>query len=269
MVINDLTITSLETITGFSKSGDFLFKLDELQNAAINNTQEKVDITGKQGRKLNSLKRNKGVTVTGTNGLISTGLLAADSGADVVEGNATIMWNEIVTVNSSKATISYNAVGTTGAEIESLNILTDNGLLGEKLEQAATVATGKFSYVPATKVISFPSDTADGTRAVVYYKRTIGNTTTVSNNSNNYSAKCTLYVDGIAEDKCNTVYRVQFIIFTADFSGNFNLEMGDNQTAHSFEAESLASGCTSDGRFWDLIIFGENAEDANIVKPVG
>lgn len=267
MIVNELTITSLETITGFSKSGDFLFKLDELQNAAINNTQEKVDVTGKQGRKLNSLKRNKAVTVTGTNGLISTGLLAADSGADVVEGNGTIMYDEILTVDTAKAKTTFKAVGTTGAEICSLNILTENGLMGEKLEQAAAASTGKYAYAPNTREITFSSDVADGTRVVVYYKRTIKDTTKVSNNSNNYSAKCELYIDGIAEDKCNTVYRVQFIIFTADFSGNFNIEMGDNQTVHAFEAEALASGCTSDGRFWDMIIFGANAEDANVVTP--
>ena len=56
----DLTITSLETITAFNvTSGDYLFTLDELQNASIAQTQDKVDMTGKGGRKLNSLKRNK------------------------------------------------------------------------------------------------------------------------------------------------------------------------------------------------------------------
>ena len=263
MRVDNLTITSVETITGFSKNtGDFKFKIDQLQNAAINNTQEKVDITGKQGRILNSLKRNKAVTVTGTNGLISTGLLSADLGADVTEGNATIMWNEILTVAEGKAVTTYKPTGTTGSEIESLYLLNENNLLGEKLEQDAEAASGKFSFTPASKEITFFSDVEDGTRIVVYYKRTITNTTTITNNSNNYSEKCILYIDAIAEDECNTMYRVQFIIFTADFSGDVNLEMGDNQTVHSFEATSLASGCTSDGRFWDMIIFGTDAEDA-------
>ena len=53
MNINDLTITSLETITAFALgTGAYLFTLDELQNATIANTQETSDITGKQGRKL-------------------------------------------------------------------------------------------------------------------------------------------------------------------------------------------------------------------------
>ena len=59
MNINDITITSLETINAFDiVTGAYKFTLDELQNATIAQTQEKTDITGKQGRKLNSLKKN-------------------------------------------------------------------------------------------------------------------------------------------------------------------------------------------------------------------
>ena len=262
-MIPDLAITSLETVTGFSKAGDFLFQLDELQSAAINNTQEKVDITGKQGRKLNSLKRNKAVTVTGTNGLLSLSLMAADAGADVTmnTNGQLYMWWETVAVNGNAATLTYKAVGTEGAEIAAAYVKHENGTLGANLVQAEAAAQGQFAYNAANKQITFDG-LEDGTEVVVYYKRHIPSATIVSNNSNNYSKKCTLYIDALAEDKCNNLYRVQFIIYTADFSGNFNIEMGDNPTVHSFEAEALASGCTSDGKFWDMIIIGETAADA-------
>ena len=48
--VNDITVTSIETITAFDiSSGAFKWVLDELQNATIANTQETTDITGKQG----------------------------------------------------------------------------------------------------------------------------------------------------------------------------------------------------------------------------
>ena len=76
MNVNDLTITSLETIDAFDiVTGAYLFTLDELQNTTIAQTQEKTDITGKQGRKLSSLKKNKSVTISGNNGIVSGGLL--------------------------------------------------------------------------------------------------------------------------------------------------------------------------------------------------
>jgi hypothetical protein len=80
--------------------------------------------------------------------------------------------------------------------------------------------------------------------------------------SDTYSGKCSLYVDAFAEDKCAGVYRIQFYIPKADFNGEFSFEMGDNQTAHAFEAESLAGACGSAGTLWTYTIFGANAADA-------
>ena len=77
----DLTITSLETITAYDVvTGDYKFTLDELQNTSIAQTQDKVDMTGKGGRKLNSLKRNKAVTISGADGMVSGGLLEMQTG---------------------------------------------------------------------------------------------------------------------------------------------------------------------------------------------
>ncbi len=42
----------------------------------------------------------------------------------------------------------------------------------------------------------------------------------------------------------------------------FSFEMGENQTVHAFEAESLAGACGTDGALWTYTIFGANAEDA-------
>ena len=48
MNIDDITITSLETIDAFDiVTGSYLFTLDELQSATIAQSQEKTDITGK------------------------------------------------------------------------------------------------------------------------------------------------------------------------------------------------------------------------------
>ena len=81
MNISDIVITSLETIQCYDVSnGAYLFTLDELQNATISQTEEKTDLTGKKGRKLNTMKRNKAVTVSGSNGMVSFGLLAAQIG---------------------------------------------------------------------------------------------------------------------------------------------------------------------------------------------
>lgn len=262
MNIKDITITSLETISAFDLvTGNYRFTLDELQNATIANTQESTEITGKGGRKLSNLKRNKAVTISGTNGLVSGGLLEAQTGGKFENKATEVMWTDYLTVSGNKTDTKYKAIGTTGAEIEALFIRNADGSVGEELVQASTAGTGKFTYTPGTKALTFHTDVADGTEVIVYYKRRI-KADVLDNESDVYSEKCTLYIDAFGEDKCGNVYRIQFFIPKADFSGEFSLEMGENQTAHAFEAESLAGACGAGGSLWTYTVFGVNTADA-------
>lgn len=263
MNLNDITITALETITAFDiATGNFKFLLDELQNATISQTQEKTNITGKHGRTISSLKRNKAVTVSGTNGMVSGGLLEIQTGGEFENKSTEVMWTDYLTVTSNSATTTYKAVGTTGNEIESVYIKNVDGTLGEVLTQGAEVASKVFTYSPDTKKITFnDGDIQDGSEIVVYYLRQI-KADVLENMSDKYSGKCSLYIDAFAEDKCSKVYRVQFFIPKADFNGEFSFEMGDNQTVHAFEAESMSGACgVGSGTLWTYTIFGTDTED--------
>ena len=276
--VNDITVTSIETITAFDiGSGAFKWVLDELQNAKIANTQETTDITGKQGRLLNTLKKNKAVTVSGSNGLISGGLLETQVGNAFENKLTNIMYPDYLTVTGNEATTSFKAVGTAGNEIEAIYIRNADGTLGKALTQDTTASAGKFAYDPTTRKITFyagdpaaspavPADLPDGTEIAVYYFRKI-QANVLENMSDHYSEKVSLYIDAFAEDKCANIYRVQFYIPKADFNGNFDLEFGENQSAHAFEARSLAgNACNGTGggaaTLWTYTIFGENTEDA-------
>lgn len=261
MYINDLAITSLETITAFDvTTGSYVFTLDELQNASIAQAQETTDITGKQGRVISTLKKNKTVTVSGTNGLVSGGLLETQTGGTFANKATEVLWADYLTVASGEATTSYKAIGTAGAEIEALYIKNSDGTLGTKLEQDSTAAAGKFAYAPATKKLTFHTDVAAGSEVIVYYKRKI-TADVLDNEASTYSGKLTLYIDALAEDKCGNIYRVQFYIPKADFSGEFTLELGDNQTTHAFEAKALAGGCGGNGQLWSYTVFGSDTAD--------
>lgn len=262
MNVNDITITSLETINAFDiLTGEYKFTLDELQNATIANTEETTDITGKGGRKLNTIKRNKAVTVSGTNGLVSGGMLETQVGGKFETKATPVMVPEFLTVSKNTATTTYVAVGTEGNEIETVYIRNTDGTLGEALTQSSTVGEGQFTYDPATKTITFAEDAyVDGTEIAVYYFRKV-KADVLENLSDSYSEKCALYIDAFAEDKCGNIYRVQFYIPKADFNGNFDIELGENQTVHAFEAQSLAGACGTSGALWTYTIFGENAED--------
>lgn len=261
---SDLIITSVETITAFDiETGDFRFSLDELQSVTISQSQDSTDITGKQGRRLNTLKRNKAVTISGDNGLISAGLLELQTGVKFEDRDATnVMWTDYITTTvADQAVLTYKAVGTTGAEIIDLYIKNPNGTLGKRFEQASAAETGKFSYDADSKTITFFTDEVPvGTELAVFYERQIKGTV-LENPSDTYSEKCQLYVDAICEDTCGAQYRMQIYIPKADFDGNWEMNMGDDQTVHSFEASSLAGACGSGGSYFTWTIFGANEGD--------
>ena len=279
MYVGDYLITSLETITGFGiGTGNFLFALDELQNGSIANTEETSDITGKAGRKLAKLKKNKGATVSATNGMLSGGLLEAQTGGAFEKKATEVMWTDYLTVdNNHKATTTYKGIGTTGSEIVNLYLKDANGVATTGLVQGAEAAAATagdstttpptpatpqtFAYNPSTKELTFDSGVTAGTEIVVCYKRKI-QADVLSNDSDKFAVKCTLYVDALGEDKCGNIYRLQFYFPKADVSGEFSFDMGDNQTVHAFEAEALAGACGQGGRLWTYTVFGANTADA-------
>lgn len=236
--------------------------MDELQSASIAQTEEKQDITGKQGRKLSSLKRNKAVTISGNNGMVSCGLLEMQTGGTFENKAKTeVQWVDYLTIESNAAQTSYVAHGTVGAEIQELWVKGADGTLSTKLEQATTAAAGKFAYAPGTKALTFYAGAyPNGTEIVVFYKRQIA-AAVLDNHSDNYAAKCSMYVDAIGEDRCGNQFHVQFYFPKVDFNGEFTFEMGDNQTIHSFEAEAMSGACGAGATYWTYTIFGVNTAD--------
>lgn len=262
-ISQDLAYTSLETIVAFNiTTGAWLWTLDELQDCTIANTEDSNDITGKKGRLLNRIKQNKAVTVSGNNGLVSGNLMATQVGGNFETKETTIMYPDYVTVTGNQAVTTYKATGTAGNEIGSVVVQNTDNTAGKTLTQDATVSEGKFTYTPNTKTITFnDGDIPDGTEIAVYYTRKIQGDV-LDNISDQYSEKVELYIDGFAEDKCNNVYRIQYHIPRADFSGNFELGMGGDQTVHAFEASSLATACGGgSAKLWSYTVYGEDTED--------
>lgn len=262
--IAELAITSLETVNVFDIStGAYKFTLDELQSTSIAQSEDVTDITGKRGRKITSLKSNKTATISGTNGIVSAGLLEAQTGSDFKNGTSEVSWNDYVTVaTADEAETTYTAIGTAGAEITGLFVKAADGTLGTEFTQAASAEAGKFAYNPSTKKITFnEGEMPVGTELVIFYKRRIL-ADVLENDINTYAAKCAVYIDAIAEDPCANVYRVQIYIPKADFVGNFSLEMGDNQTVHDFEINALAGSCTGKSDLFTITIFDDKAADA-------
>lgn len=257
--VNKLSIQTIDQITCFNNANELEFIMDEIQNGTINNTQEKADITGKGGRKIGALKKNKSVTVSATNGLLVGGALAAQTGTEVEQGKFKVRVTDILTVTSNETTTAHKAVGTKGNEIGAIYKKNANGSLGDKVTQNSVVEEGKFQYNPETKKVTFAEGAFDdGTELVAFYDVEV-NAAKISNDSEKYSKTLKMYIDVTAQDTCDNLYHGQFIIQRADFSGEFEIAMGNDPAVHNIEAESLAGGCGSSTNLWDFIVYGDNA----------
>ena len=93
------TVTQWDSIEGF-KNGLHIFTLDELQELAINNTEETQDVTGASGSVLNTNKKNKGCNGTGTNGLLSGGLMEIQTGSKQETKNIVIRHKDTIVVDN-------------------------------------------------------------------------------------------------------------------------------------------------------------------------
>lgn len=264
--VNDLIITSLETATAFSRTtGALLWILDEMSQATISNTEDKEKLTGRNGRTLGSLKKNKAATVKGTSGVVSTGMMATQVGYGAQNGNFNVNVPDELTVatatesdtTTSTVTLTYTPVG---GKVKSIAVLQEDGQLGQ-------VYSGT-DYTVADKTVTFASTVtiANGTKVVAYYDRQISGDK-VTNFSDKYSEIVDLYIDAFAEDKCtNTEYHIQFHFPKADFSGTFDIDLNGSQVTHAFEAEALAGNACRVGsgrELWTYIVYGEQLDDTN------
>lgn len=260
MNIDKFTITSYDQITGFDKAtGSLDMILDELSDFTLSHEEEKSDITGKGGRTIGSLKKNKKVTGKGTNGMLSGGALATMLGSDIEDGEFNIRYTDSITVNANTGTTTETAAGTAGNEIGTIYIRDENKAYisgGKKLTQTSgTPAAGEFSYDPATKTVTFfDGEVADGTEVIAFYDAKVTGRK-ISNNADNYSKTLQVFVDVTCQDGCDNLFHGQFIIDRADFSGTFDIQGGTDPTTLGFEFTSLPNLCTGKSDLFDFILF--------------
>ena len=248
-----LIIISLDQMMCFNNANELEFVMDELQDTTISNAQENVDITGRNGAVIAQLKRNKTVSITGNNGFLVGGGLAAQTGADVEQGTFTIRMSEVLTVNSNAVTLSGDPAGEAGAEILAVYKRNENGTMGDKFEQDVTASAGKFEY--SEKTITFSSgELQDGDQVVVWYEQET-EAAKIMNDSKRYSKTLRMYIDATAKDNCDNEYHVQIQIPRADFSGEFDIAMGSDATSHSWTVNCLSDTCSGSGNLWEFYVF--------------
>lgn len=235
--------------------------LDDLKNCNVENNQETVYSMGGVGNVyLTAHSHSKRCTGTATAATYKNDIVALITGTPVGTGSKVVPINgEIRTVTSNSATTVYTAVGTAGSEIKGLFLYNDDGTFGTEFEQAATSATGKFTYTSGTKTLTFfAGDIPTGSKIIIFYEaNSDASTQTVTNDSMVFSKIVRIEMDTLVQDVCSGLeYGAKLIVYKAKLTGSWALDVaadGDPATLDvSFEA--LKAGCTN-SKLWDLIVY--------------
>ncbi len=266
IMINGFALTSLEEIHAYNRvTNRCELYLTELKNAKISNTEDTVDITGKGDRVLKQIKKNKGVSVTGDSALISGDLMSAQTGSDV-ESDAPVVvrFPDVFEVTNTiktdkKVTTTFKASGVTGAEIADVRVMSDNGgLIVNGWKQGAEAAENTYAYNPTSKELTLPTNAEleVGSKLVVFYDYK-ANGSKVVNKSDVFGKTLYTVIDCIGSDVCDNEYKCQFVVYRAQFSGEFEVDMGGDQTIQSFTAQSLVDTCakSSTNGLWEFIVY--------------
>ena len=258
--VEKLIITQVDQIMAYN-GNNLEFIMDEVTETTLSQEEEITDITGRGGRKIGSLKKNKAVTGKGTNGIIVGGALAAMVGSEVEEiADQKVRYTDTtLKVASNKAKINESMktvlAGATGQEIVAVYVKNSDGSLGKKFTQNATATnSGEFSFNDGEITLNDTDAVEDGTELVAFYDIKV-KAKKVSNVSDKYSKTLTLYIDCTAQDTCDNQYHVQFYIPRADFHGTFDLTFGGDPSTQDFEFGALAGGCSGTNNLWDMIVF--------------
>ncbi len=254
--MGDFTLTELTRLEAYNRDDGLLdFMMDELDSFTINHNQETSDITGKGGRPIGKKKKNKTVSCEGTNGLISEGMLKAQNGGDIITGDMHVKKTETKKIGAGKTIVVDNVpIGALGQEIGKLQLIGTAGEIIKEYAQGTVVSADKFTYDPATKTITLPTDAdiEEGMRVIYAYYRIV-NGTSVSDPSGKYSEVREVWLHGYGIDKCDNAIAFAWHFPRADISGEYSVDLGGDQTMHNFKFDALPDLCNGEENDLDTL----------------
>ena len=253
------SISSIDSIVGFDlATRECLFILDEIQDATLEGDAELVWATGREGRRLSALKRNKTCSISANNGFIVGGLLAQTIGdhspvTDLSTATISIPAFERIQVGTGATTVetAFAATGAAGNELTWIYRANRDGSQGEKFPQAAAASATEFAYDPATRQITLPTGAfSEGDFVIVFYDYlTMGRRYT--NRSDSYAGDVYLVCDIMVKDVCDgTVQHSKLVMPRVTISDNFSFTFGTDMAVQAFSAEATASICAGESEYF-------------------
>lgn len=237
VIIND-TVTKKHKLT-----------IVELKQCQLTGGQDTFYAEGADGVRLVGFDQNKTSGFSFTSGVVSTGVLAAQTGGEYksVSNGTGILFREEFTLGADQieVTLAHKASGTTGNEVKWIYKLDSTGEPGDGFAQAAKASATEFAYDPTTKKITLPTGVfGAGSVVCVDYFPTFSKYNELSNEADKFSITGEVYFDAFWTDVCTKQDRaLQMYCPAGKVSGAIDLSFGDAVATQSVEIEGLANMC--------------------------
>lgn len=250
-------LKKIRKITGRDiETGKNKFVLADLKSMTINGTSEVIWADGNEGSHLVGFDTAKASTLEAENGSIEMGYLETQTGGVMkkVENGTGVLFSEILTVKTNKATTTHKASGVAGNEIKFVYPLDATGDpdRANAMTQDATASKGKFAYTPTSKEIDLAQNSLkDGDKVYVEYFPTFKSYEELDNDVDKFSETVSVYADVWLTDICTKKdIPAQLVMDAGKVSGEISYAMGTDAAVQNISIEALAT--CGDRNLWRL-----------------
>lgn len=259
MNFEKLIVDSIDSVVAIDKTtGELMLLLDQIKDGTLENANDTVYMTGKQGMQLAALDRNKTSKFSCNNAYVCGGALTLQAGSDIIDAEEAssilVPHFEALEIKSNVATLTHVPVGAVGSEVLFAWKVNKDGSQGEKFEVDVAPGEGKFQVEADSKTLTFNDGALqDGDRVYVVYDYEAESGRKITNAGDKFGATVRLLIDVLMRDVCDqsTVYHGIIEFPNAKIDGNFSVEFGEEPSVHAFGAQAMVDICSKDKTLWN------------------
>jgi hypothetical protein len=245
-----------------SSTGEALWSVNQIEDPTLTVNADTKDAVDALGTPIISFDRAKSAEFSASNSLFDLGLMAAQSGTEIVSSSATVSISvpcfEEVTFPGSGTTVAlkHTPDATGAAGIPYIYYLNGDGTLGKKYAYASTADTDSFSFT--TKTLSLPTERAVGDKLLVIYNYKADDAdqaVAVTNTAKNFPKAGRFVLEVLGADVCNatTLYHAFVLFHQAKLESNFDVSF-TTDSKHPFTLKAMQEYCDHEKRLFTIII---------------
>lgn len=234
-----------------------LYLLTQLSELTIEITAEAVEVTDKNGNLIKKYYKSKAGTLSATNALVNTNIIAAASGVDPVfatSDNAVVMPKIIAVSKGETVTLTDYVEGSI-----KINQLYNNGSLGAAFSLDTTASDTAFS-ITTEGVLTLPT-AADVDQYLIRYDRKVTDGVKISNTVDDFPASIRLLFKATYFDPCekNTVKGCYIEIPSFQVSPEVSIPIQDEATM-DYKGDLETDYCSSDKVLYNIYFADDDEE---------